>query len=327
MGEQSASSFANIVLIFGILQCVNHHPVAAVVIKWANYPNERPIIGVLSQEMYDEVNKSYIAASYVKFVEAGGARVVPFRIGRPAVTYEATLDSINGALFPGGSVSVTNSHYATIGKYIYDYAIQANDRGEYFPIWATCLGFEMLATLLVPGHDIITNCSAYDMALPLNFTENATEGRLFGDLPEDVYQALINKNVTGNYHHKCLTPEKVKESGLDQIINVLSTNFDANGVEFVSTFEVKKYPFFAVQWHPEKAPWEWNTDEVNIPHSPDAIRVTQYFSGFLANQARQSLHKYDDPAREQSELIYNNSPYYSGKNGSDFEQIYKIKFG
>lgn len=46
--------------------------------------NNEPIIGVLSQEIsfylntkYPEEYNSYIAASYVKFVEGGGARVVP----------------------------------------------------------------------------------------------------------------------------------------------------------------------------------------------------------------------------------------------------------
>jgi hypothetical protein len=47
--------------------------------------NEEPIIGILTQEMSyyldakypDENYHSYIAASYVKFVEGGGARVVP----------------------------------------------------------------------------------------------------------------------------------------------------------------------------------------------------------------------------------------------------------
>ena len=92
---------------------------------------------------------------------------------------------------------------------------------------------------------------------------------------------------------------------------MLSTNRDLNGLEFISTFEGKTtffykiyfdfyfdklildknflflvigYPFYGVQWHPEKAPWEWNTDEVNLPHSPDAIAVTQYFTSFLANE-------------------------------------------
>lgn len=46
--------------------------------------NDTPIIGVLTQEISYHLNskwpgefKSYIAASYVKFVEGGGARVVP----------------------------------------------------------------------------------------------------------------------------------------------------------------------------------------------------------------------------------------------------------
>jgi len=47
--------------------------------------NDQPIIGVLTQEFsytylekkYPDQFHSYIAASYVKFVEGGGARVVP----------------------------------------------------------------------------------------------------------------------------------------------------------------------------------------------------------------------------------------------------------
>lgn len=46
--------------------------------------NDRPIVGILSQETYsvnkyfpDEEYKSYIAASYVKFIESAGARVIP----------------------------------------------------------------------------------------------------------------------------------------------------------------------------------------------------------------------------------------------------------
>lgn len=46
--------------------------------------NDAPIVGVLSQEISYHLNgkwpgafKSYIAASYVKFIEGGGGRVVP----------------------------------------------------------------------------------------------------------------------------------------------------------------------------------------------------------------------------------------------------------
>jgi hypothetical protein len=39
-------------------------------------PNIRPIIGVLSQEHGRDIHESYIAASYVKYLESAGARVV-----------------------------------------------------------------------------------------------------------------------------------------------------------------------------------------------------------------------------------------------------------
>lgn len=49
----------------------------------ANSINDAPIIGILSQQTSKELNEqfpgfdSYIAASYVKFIESGGARAVP----------------------------------------------------------------------------------------------------------------------------------------------------------------------------------------------------------------------------------------------------------
>eukprot|EP00073_Rattus_norvegicus_P023865 XP_006237991.1 PREDICTED: gamma-glutamyl hydrolase-like [Rattus norvegicus] len=44
--------------------------------------SKRPIIGIIMQECYGNMTKLgrfYIAASYVKFIESAGARVVPIR--------------------------------------------------------------------------------------------------------------------------------------------------------------------------------------------------------------------------------------------------------
>lgn len=47
-------------------------------------PNDAPIIGILSQETYivssyfpNETYDAFIAASYVKYLESAGARVIP----------------------------------------------------------------------------------------------------------------------------------------------------------------------------------------------------------------------------------------------------------
>ncbi|EDW30432.1 GL17839 [Drosophila persimilis] len=66
--------------------------------------NSSPVIGVLTQEVYTdglisrhfENKTSYIAASYVKYLEGAGARVVPIWIGRNRSYYEDLMHKING---------------------------------------------------------------------------------------------------------------------------------------------------------------------------------------------------------------------------------------
>ena len=53
--------------------------------------------------------KSYIAASYVKFVESGGARVVPVLIDQPDEYYQMIFNSTNGLVLPGGTQEFDNS--------------------------------------------------------------------------------------------------------------------------------------------------------------------------------------------------------------------------
>lgn len=73
--------------------------------------HDRPVIGVLVQEiskvfemMYPNRYSSFIAASYVKWVESGGARVVPVWIGRDKEYYQEIMSKTNGILLPGGNV-------------------------------------------------------------------------------------------------------------------------------------------------------------------------------------------------------------------------------
>ena len=47
--------------------------------------------------------KSFISASYVKFIESGGARVVPVFINQTDEYYQMIHNSTNGLLLPGGA--------------------------------------------------------------------------------------------------------------------------------------------------------------------------------------------------------------------------------
>lgn len=80
------SKLSSILLIFSILKLTTSHSIISKNVEiFATPPlNNEPIIGILSEEMsyylaskFPNEYHSYIAASYVKFVEGGGARAVP----------------------------------------------------------------------------------------------------------------------------------------------------------------------------------------------------------------------------------------------------------
>jgi gamma-glutamyl hydrolase len=84
---------------------------------------ETPVIGVISQtlevEMHNDTRfseyNSYIMKSYVDWIEAQGARVVPLIVDEDR---NATLDKLkrmNGVLFPGG-----DGNYSSFGRFVFD---------------------------------------------------------------------------------------------------------------------------------------------------------------------------------------------------------------
>merc|ERR1711962_116120 len=295
--------------------------------------NNRPIIGVLSQELDEELMRklpkghnftAYIAASYVKWVESGGARAVPILIGQSEQYYRKLFDGLNGLLLPGGSAPLTGpGGFAEVAELFFKWAKEANDEGDYFPIWGTCNGFEMLTVLSVKDDQSrLTDCYSEDQALPLHLRGDWRQSRIFGMAPRNILRDITKRRVTINFHHFCLTPANFTKFGMDHFWNALSVNRDYYDLEYISTIEAKNYPFFGVQFHPEKNIFEWSPKEENIPHSAAAVNVANYFSRFLVNLARQSKHKFSDDGEEYS--IYNFDPLYTGGKRIDmtFEQAY-----
>ncbi|XP_070708855.1 gamma-glutamyl hydrolase [Pempheris klunzingeri] len=300
-------------LLFCIpLLCLPFHSVAE--------RNDRPIIGVLAQEVYSPKpnQTAYIAASYVKFLEAAGARVVPVMINQTLEEYKTLFHSINGILYPGGGVSIVSSGYERAARIFYELAIEANKKGDYFPVWGTCLGFEQL-TYLTSGKTVLSSTNTSGVALPLNFTNESKDSRMFKAFPADLMEDLASKPLTENSHRWSLalltynTNEELKK-----FYKVLSTNTDGN-IEFVSTVEAYDYPVYGTQWHPEKNAFEWTRPY--IPHFPSAVKTTFYMAEFFVSEARKNLHRFESEEGESKVLIYNYNPVYTGAK-SGFEQIY-----
>lgn len=286
--------------------------------------NDRPVIGILTQMVTDKVMKpfgsTYIPSSYVKFIESGGSRVMPIRLTLDTAEYEKIFRKINGLLFIGGAVDLETSEYARVAKIFYRLALMANDKGDFFPIWGTCMGMQLL-TVLVAGENLLANTTAENIALPLNLTAEASSSRMFEDFPKKLMRALTQEPLTGNFHHYGVTVKTFQENEkLESFFTVLSTNVAENGAHFVSTIEGKRYPFYGVQWHPEVNRFQWNRKS-NIPHSAHAVQLSSLLAEFFVNEGRRSLHQFDNPEEEASSLIYTDTPVYAG-NFTSYEQIY-----
>uniref|UniRef100_A0A336MIE1 folate gamma-glutamyl hydrolase n=1 Tax=Culicoides sonorensis TaxID=179676 RepID=A0A336MIE1_CULSO len=292
--------------------------------------NEYPVIGVLAQEIsyaleqvYPGMYKSFIAASYVKFVEGGGARVIPIWIDKPKEYYRDIMTKINGVLFPGGATWFNQSNgYADAGQFIYEIAKEMNDNGTYFPIWGTCLGFELLTYVDAKGNEHRDDCSSQNQALHLDFKTDFMESRLFRNASKEIIEDLKRKPVTSNFHRFCVTEKALQEAGIADNWRVMSTNYDWNGFLFISTMEHTKYPFYGVQFHPEKNIYEWVRNK-NITHTKEAIRASQYFSEFFVEECRRNQNKFENGATEEDKyVIYNFPVTFTGEKKSSYEQCY-----
>ena len=113
----------------------------------------------------------------------------------------------------------------------------------------------------------------------------------------------------------------MKTAGAMDKFRVLSLNHDWNGVEFISSLESVDYPFYGVQFHPEKNVYEWNR-ETRIPHSKEAVLINQYFADFFINEARKNTNRFETAEEESGSLIYNYPTTYTGREGSAFTQCY-----
>ncbi|KAL7143464.1 hypothetical protein ABFS83_08G192600 [Erythranthe nasuta] len=285
-----------------------------------------PVIGILSHPgdgAGGRLNKapkaSYIAASYVKFVESAGARVIPLIYNEPSELRNEKLNLVNGVIFTGGSSKRTS--YFNVVKSIFENVRRRNDAGHHFPLLAICLGFELLTMVVSEKKNILEKFDALNQASTLDNID--VNGNLFQRFPEVLRNKLSTKCLVMQNHSYGISPAKFRrDARLNSFFKILTTSTDKKNKPYVSTVQARNYPVTAVQWHPEKNAFEWGLSA--IPHSEDAVQVTQHVANFFVREARISAKNKPKPSPRKvlDNLIYNHSPTYCGKAGKGFDEVY-----
>jgi len=155
----------------------------------------------------------------------------------------------------------------------------------------------------------------------------ASTSFLFHDETIRAVAADVSKNVTMNNHQNGIDPASFQNNmALSSMFDMLSTNVDRKGRGFVSSMEAKFYPFYGVQFHPEKNNFEYGTyPGTDIPyeaihHSSDAIAVSFYMAQLFVDEARRNTqHVYSGDVE-----LFPSVWSYEMRSGVDFEQIFLI---
>ncbi|XP_017098152.2 gamma-glutamyl hydrolase [Drosophila bipectinata] len=301
--------------------------------------NHVPTVGVMCidiatklQEHFGKNYHSYIAASYVKYLEASGAHIVPVWIGRSRAYYEQIVNQLNGILLPGGAVfidaadmknhpNLTNDCVAS-AEIIYQLvsernqlARRQNDAGGYFPLWGTCLGFQLILIHACQMQKVRTDCANMQTAMPVHLSKDYKNSQLFGKLPDIMAEKMGKEPCSCHHHHYCITKESLESCNLSNNWHPLATQKDPTGLEFITVLEHRRFPIFGCQFHPERAAFEQlfaSEDLCQLGHSQLAIDLAQVLGTQFVKACRRNRNRFSSGLEKARHLIWNWQPVFCG---------------
>ena len=292
---------------------------------------ETPVIGIMSLD-YHKNSQSFIAASYVKWIESAGGRVVPIPLYKPRTYYKNLLNNLNGVLFPGIDVKLNKpwewaAYHGESAQFVLEIAEEFNRKGDYFPVWGTCIGFYFLIEQTGNCFESFL-CDAKDFPSAIKFgntnlTDLRTNTKTFKNLETQLYETMQNDNVTIHYHSLCFKVENLLKCAKTNQYRILGVHNARNNVTGVALVESIDKPYYGSFFHPEKPAFEFVYDERhrNIPHDLKAVKTNQYFSNFFVDECRKSSHV----LTTKSLLIYNYK-VESTSHYDNYEQMYFFNF-
>ena len=249
---------------------------------------------------------------YVKWIEQGGGRIVPIPFNSTKEYMDNIFKKINGLYFIGGGDIIIKNHeytqYTNTSKYLIQLALNG---GEYFPIWGTCLGFELLTLIISQNIDELKWCPdllCTEYSTNLQFLNPSEPNRMFKSFTKQQIEELEHNNFTYNWHNWILTREMFnKNPNLFSFFNVLSVSYSKNGeYEFISSMESKTYPLYLIQFHPEANNFGQHPEELSV-NNQQSSRISQVFSDYFVDECKKNSHTFED-LEEEVKYDINNYP-------------------
>ena len=254
-----------------------------------------PIYGILAQPLSNDdpldtadeygnfaftespaLSNSFIKMSHVKYLEQGGARIVPvsYRLNENQISN--LLSQLNGIYIPGDSQSILeNERYLNAIKLTLQYAQNANLDGH-FPLVAMGYGYIGLMMQGIKGKDsIVVNDEIQQVELNLSLFPNMTY--MFDAYNLTQMESILNQ-VTFDHSLSYTIPlhrfyaESVLSTVFAPIATINNDKLEQEN-EYVALVEGAHFPFFASALSLEKIQFSDATGADGIDHGKQAVKL------------------------------------------------------
>ena len=279
---------------------------------------------------------SFFPTSYSKWIKKSGSEVVPLDYNNEKI-YDI-INTLDGLLLTGGSTQLwidkkiniddnyekkkfnffELSNYAKrIGSLIK--IIKEINKKRSFPIWGTCLGFEALLLLELERDFEFDRVDNLNFNSNLNLVENSEFfNNIFNNNEKSIVEDTKKNTFFFNHNYGLLTNRLTTISNFDNKFEILAT---AKGKkpelgEFVAMIKSKDYPFYAVQFHPEKLEFE-KIDDFN-PSDEDIQINDRFLDLFIDGVSKSKRELGGDVEKEHERLL---ESYLEGLKIENFNDV------
>ena len=244
---------------------------------------------------------SYMAASYVKWMESAGALVIPLQFDLPKPVLLGLLKQLNGIVLIGGGINNAQTHkheqfmvYQETMQYILNYVNSQNNVGNYYPIWCICMSFELAAIFKATGNILKKQKNVgYHLIKDGKYGDGTIQWSNSPSKIKNIFTRKeiqeMNKAATVYYAHSyAIKHDSHLASELQKLAHITATSKSEEDVRYVAMFEMKNQPIYGVQFHPEKVPFEYVNDGLRIPKTDIAIKFSTKLARFFINECKKN---------------------------------------
>ena len=299
---------------------------------------DRPIVGILSLPLSYNFRQDHhlnytgdipavIPSSYVKWLQSAGAQVVVIPHFWESERISDLVSKLSAVLFTGGDYGDTAWNSTT--AMIYNEVLRRNNTADPLALWATCLGYERV--LQVASRDernTVVTATLIDASIPVHWTTPTKSSSFLDYMGESTLSKFAHHPIAYNYHTYGVTPASWSAHSdlLDPLFNVIGMHHNDDGLEFIAMIEGKNgLPIWGVQFHPEKALFEWSP-YLHYPHSETAVIANRKIADFFVSKVRQfskyGSAKFNDFSDESKFAIYNYQSVFTGIDINATHAIY-----